>query len=106
MGRNDFLVGISSYLYFYIFGTIVLCHYSTSMNTVYPRIVSAETILFWIWPYALWPLATVHKSAETIEGRKQFKGGNYSRKYGTSVESGKQKKNYTEFTLFHFKALF
>ena len=24
--------------------------------TVFPRIVSAETILFWIWPYLLWPL--------------------------------------------------
>jgi hypothetical protein len=27
---------------------------------------------------------TVHKSAETIQGRKLFKGGNYSRKYGIS----------------------
>ena len=52
------------------------------MHTVFPRIVSAETILFWIWPYVLWPLVTVHKSAETIQGRKLFKGGNYSRKYG------------------------
>ena len=25
---------------------------------------------------------TVHKSADTIQGRKLFKGGNYSRKYG------------------------
>ena len=25
---------------------------------------------------------TVHKSAETIQGRKLFKGGNYMRKYG------------------------
>ena len=51
-------------------------------STVFPRIVSAETILFWSWPYVLWPLVTVHKSAETIQGRKLFKGGNYSRKYG------------------------
>ena len=51
--------------------------------TVFPRIVSAETILFWIWPYVLWPLVTVHKSVETIQGRKLFKGGNYSRKYGS-----------------------
>ena len=36
-------------------------------STVFPRIVSAETILFWIWPYVLWPLVTVHKSAETIQ---------------------------------------
>ena len=52
-------------------------------HTIFPHIVSAETILFWIWPYVLWPLITVHKSAETIQGRKLFKGGNYSRKYGT-----------------------
>ena len=50
--------------------------------TVFPRIVSAETVLFWTLPYVLWPLMTVHKSAETIQGRKLFKGGNYSRKYG------------------------
>ena len=45
-------------------------------NTVFPRIVSAETILFWIYPYELWPLITVHTGAETIQGRKLFKGGN------------------------------
>ena len=28
-------------------------------------------------------LITVHTGAETIQGRKLFKGGNYSRKYGT-----------------------
>ena len=28
------------------------------------------------------PKATVHKGAETIQGRKLFKGGNYIRKYG------------------------
>ena len=49
--------------------------------TVIPRIVSAETILFWSWPYVLWPLVTVHESAETIQGRKLFKGRNYSWKY-------------------------
>ena len=50
--------------------------------TVFPQIVSAETIIFWIQPYVLWPLITVHTGAETIQGRKIFKGGNYSRKYG------------------------
>ena len=40
--------------------------------TVFPWIVSAETVLFWIWPYVLWPLVTVHKSEETIQGRKLF----------------------------------
>ena len=28
------------------------------------------------------PKVTVHKCAETIQGRKLFKGGNYMRKYG------------------------
>ena len=53
-----------------------------STLTVFPHIVSAETILFWIQPYVLWPLVTVHTGAETIQGRKLFKGGNYMRKYG------------------------
>jgi hypothetical protein len=30
------------------------------------------------------PKVTVHKCAETIQGRKLFKGGNYTRKYGMS----------------------
>ena len=62
------------------------------LNTVFPRIVSAETILFWKWKmwkfsysfrimaifyFINWIVAT-----ETIEGGKLFKGGNYSRKYG------------------------
>ena len=51
-------------------------------TTVFPHIVSAEAILFWIFPYVLWPLITVHKCAETIQGRKLFMGGNYMRKYG------------------------
>ena len=29
---------------------------------------------------------TVHKGAETIQGRKLFKCGNYMRKYGISME--------------------
>ena len=56
------------------------------IQTVFTQIVSAETILFWIWPYLLWPLTftsyTWIVAAETIQGRKLFKGGNYSRKYG------------------------
>ena len=28
------------------------------------------------------PLIIVHECAETIQGRKLFKGGNYMRKYG------------------------
>ena len=57
-------------------------HYKPKPCTVFPHIVSAETILFWLLPYVLWPLITVHKCAETIQGRKLFKGGNYMRKYG------------------------
>ena len=49
-------------------------------NTVFPRIVSAETILFWIMPYVLWPLVRVHKSAETIQGRKLFAEIRYAQK--------------------------
>ena len=41
-------------------------------STVFPRIVSAETILFRIQPYVLCPLVTVHTGAETIQGRKLF----------------------------------
>ena len=54
-------------------------------GTVFPCIAS-----FWIWPYVLWPLVTVHKSAETIQGRKLFKTRNYSRKYGTYCCSSNQ----------------
>ena len=32
------------------------------------------------------PKVTVHKGAETIQGRKLFKGGNYMGKYGKSVD--------------------
>ena len=31
------------------------------------------------------PKVTVHRGAETIQGRKLFKGGNYMRKYGMYV---------------------
>ena len=33
-----------------------------------------------------YPKVTVHKYAETIQGRKQFKGGNYMRRYGTYLD--------------------
>ena len=62
------------------------------LHTEFPRIVSAETILFWkrnVWNFSCsfrimttfyfinWVVA-----AEYIEGGKIFKGGNYLRKYG------------------------
>ena len=40
------------------------------LYTLFCHIVSAETILLWIWPYVLWPL---DKSAETIQWWKLFK---------------------------------
>jgi hypothetical protein len=39
------------------------------------------------------PKVTVHKCAETIQGRKLFKGGNYSRKYGTFFQTRPVKMN-------------
>ena len=36
-------------------------------------------------------LVTVHTGVETIQGRKLFKGGNYSRKYGTYYLLGNDK---------------
>ena len=38
-------------------------------------------------------MVTVHTGAETIQGRKLFKGGKYMRKYGKS-------KGYMQFVLF------
>ena len=58
-------------------------------TTEFPRIVSAETILFWKWKkwkfsYSFRIMAIFYfinwtVAAETIEGGKLFKGGNYSR---------------------------
>ena len=45
------------------------------MFTVFPQIVSVETIFF------EYVQVTVYESEETIQGRKLFKGGNYSWKY-------------------------
>ena len=52
--------------------------------TVFPHIVSTETLLFQR-SQDIRPKVTVHKCAETIQGRKLFKGGNYMRKYGTYI---------------------
>ena len=50
---------------------------SLTWYTVFPWIVSAETF-FLIWPYVLWTLVTVHKSAETIQGKTVIeRGTNY-----------------------------
>ena len=70
-------------------------------NTVFPRIVSAETILLWIWAY-------VHKTAETIQGRKLFNRGNYSReeiRYPFSCIQGPVKIWMEHFTKSHFLKL-
>ena len=70
-------------------------------TTVFRRIVSAETILFWkckMWKFSYsfqivaifyfidWIVAT-----ETINGGKLFKWGNYSRKYGMLLNCTKCK---------------
>ena len=83
----------TNFLYFFAHDCSLFFLFSDSSilfeDTVFTRIVSAETILFWIWPYLLWPLTftswTWIVAAETIQGRKLFKGGNYSRKYGNEV---------------------
>ena len=70
-----------------------------SLHTVFPRIVSAETILFWQLNFhivsALWKFFTSWiwivaaeiwiVTTETIRRGKLFKGGNNSRKYGIWV---------------------
>ena len=45
------------------------------LNTVFPHIVSRKLFFFEFGH----PKITVHKGAETIQGRKLFKEGNYSR---------------------------
>ena len=62
------------------------------MVTIFPRIVSEETNLFWKWKmwkfsYSFSIMATFYfinwiVAVETIVGGKLFMGGNYSRKYG------------------------
>ena len=47
----------------------------TALNTVFPRIVSAESILFWILIYLMY----CDLCSQYIQVRKLFKGGNYSR---------------------------
>jgi hypothetical protein len=55
---------------------------SKNLDTIFPHIVSAETTFFAFGnPEVKYisPKVTVHKGAETIQGRKRFKGENYSR---------------------------
>ena len=66
-------------------------------HTVFPRIVSAETILFWKWKmwkfsFSFCIIAILYfinwiVAAETIQGGKLFKGGVYSRKYGSWIQT-------------------
>ena len=55
-------------------------------NTVFPHIVSSFLNLEMQRSQYIRPKVTVHRGAETIQGRKLFKGGNYMRKYGTYYE--------------------
>ena len=80
-----------------VLGMPLLIH---SHYTVFPRIVSAETILFWNWKlckfsYSFRIMAIFYfinwiVAAETMEGGKLFKGRNYLRKYGTHFFLKKQ----------------
>ena len=65
--------------------------------TIFPHIVSAETILFWIWKLQPIQIPSCQNisiftafAEETILGRKLFKGGNFMRKYGILYLSSKQ----------------
>ena len=42
------------------------------------------------------PKVTVHKFAETIQGRKLFKGGNYMRKYGIYFDNSMKTLGYAD----------
>ena len=66
--------------------------------TVFPQIVSAETVLFWRWKmwkfsysfpqygnFLLHELNTCRGRGDTIWKRQLFNWGNYSRKYGKCV---------------------
>ena len=54
------------------------------LHIVIPQIVSTETILF-----EFGFMYSIHKSGETIQGRRLFKGRNYWRKYGLyNIEYG------------------
>ena len=66
--------------------------YQISTYTVFPHIVAAETILFWIFKilqlhivsasYVMKTWIAYSLGAETIQGWKLFKAGNNMRKYG------------------------
>ena len=63
----------------------------TKTDFIFPHIVSAETIFFLNLeiqrsPY-IRPKVTLNKCAETIQGRKLFKGENYMRNYGIAKKS-------------------
>ena len=62
-----------------------LSRYCMDRVTVFPYIVSTETILFWIWISKGY--STYDKRSQYIDVRKLFKGGNYMkyRKYGTCL---------------------
>ena len=67
---------------------LIAYSFSVKITTVFPHIVSAETIFFIVEiqrSQYIRPKVTVHKCAESIQGRKLFKGGNYMRKYGNPV---------------------
>ena len=69
-------------------------------NIIFPHMVSAETIFFLNLEIKrsqyIRPKITVHKFAETIQGRKLFKGGNYMRKYGIYFDNSMKTLGYAD----------
>ena len=69
--------------------TMPLWVVSKSLDTIFPHIVSGEATFFLQLEIQrsqyISPKVTVHKGAETIQGKKLFKGWNYMRKYGILI---------------------
>ena len=68
---NKFLLKIGQICPTFLVPRMIESICKTFMPTVFPRIVSAETILFWKLKCGK------YSREETIQGRKLFKGGNY-----------------------------
>ena len=72
-------------MYFLIKKEVLSARGLTDWLTVFPNIVSYSFLNLEIQrSQYIRSKVTVHKGAETIQGRKLFKGGNYMRKYGKS----------------------
>ena len=75
-----FMKSSQSNCYCIVWLEIKSSHFQSKQDTVFPHIVHAETILFWIWKSI--GHSTQGQRSQYIKVRKLFKGGNYMRKYG------------------------